>query len=85
MARFYFHLRDSFERLLDAEGIECVNLQAVKTTALNIARDLIAHDAKAGVIDMDSRIDVEDAHGQIVHTLAFEAAVILKRSVKVSR
>ena len=80
MARFYFHLRDHTDELLDPEGVECANVQAIATKALSAARDLIAGDVKDGAIDLRYRIDVEDAASEIVHSIEFEDAVIIARA-----
>ena len=78
MAQFYFHLRDGADKLLDPDGIEC-DRDAVAGKALGTVRDLIAHDAVGGAIDLTYRIEVEDAAGQIVHLLRFEDAVTINR------
>lgn len=80
MALFFFQLRDSVDQFLDPDGLECASALVVATTALEAARDIIGNDAKAGEIDMRCRIDVEDTSGEIVHSLAFEDAVTIKRA-----
>ena len=80
MARFYFHLRDHTDELLDPEGLDCANEHAIATKALSAARDCIAGDAKDGAIDLRYRIDVEDASNKIVHSIEFEDAVIIARA-----
>lgn len=80
MAKFYFHLRDDVDQILDPEGIDCLNADAVATKALAAARDLIADDAKSGMIDMRYRIDVEDTSGRLVHSVEFEGAVAITRT-----
>lgn len=80
MARFYFHLRDDVNEVLDSEGVECPNAEVIATKALAAARDLIAADAKSGAIDMRYRIDVEDTQGEPVHSVQFEDAVSILRA-----
>jgi hypothetical protein len=80
MSKFYFHLRDRSEELLDLEGIDCPNANAIAVNALIAARDLIAGEANEGAIDMTQRIDVEDTSHKIVHSLEFEDAVSIKRA-----
>jgi hypothetical protein len=80
MAKFYFHLRDQSEELLDLEGIDCPNANAIVVNALTSARDLIAGEANEGAIDMTQRIDVEDTSHTIVHSLEFEDAVTIKHA-----
>jgi hypothetical protein len=79
MAKFYFHLRDSIDHVLDPEGIECPTIEDVRVKALKCARDLIAGDAITGAIDLTYRIDVEDVDGAVVYTIHFEDAVTIKR------
>jgi hypothetical protein len=55
MAKFYFHLRDHIDDVLDPEGGECASADEVATKALASARDIISHDANQGEIDMRYR------------------------------
>ena len=80
MAKFYFHLRDHTDELLDPEGVDCSNADVLADTALEAARDIISHDAAAGAVDMRYRIDVEDTSHRIVHTVEFEDAVTFTRA-----
>jgi hypothetical protein len=75
MALYYMHLRDSIDELLDPEGRSFETLEALKRAVMLAARDLIAGDARQGVIDFRYRIDAEDAGGQIVYSLPFKHAV----------
>ena len=78
MDRFYFHLRDDVDIVLDEEGREFEGLPAIIAAALQDARSIIGHDALGGLIDLDQRLDVEDGNGALVHRLAFTDAVTLK-------
>ncbi len=80
MPKFYFHLTDHTEQLLDPEGVECANASSVEETAMCAARDIIAGDAQQGEIDMTCRIDVEDTSHKVVHSLEFEDAVSIKHA-----
>lgn len=77
--RYYFHLRDSVDRLLDPVGRELGGMQAVRDATLKEVRALIAADVRKGVINLRQRIDVEDAAGQIVYQLDFEDAIEILR------
>jgi hypothetical protein len=74
MARYYFHLRDSSDELLDPEGTEHADLDAVRKAVLLTARDMIAGDVRDGIIDFRYRIDAEDEAGAIVYSLPFRHA-----------
>lgn len=75
MARYFMHLRDGTEQILDPEGIEFSNLEAVRKAVLVSARDLMTGDIREGVLDLRFRIDVEDDSGEIVYSLPFKHAV----------
>lgn len=74
MGRYFFHLRDDVDDLLDPEGLELPDLQAAHDQALRAARDTLSHEIKSGCIDLRYRIDVEDEAGRLVLTLPFAAA-----------
>jgi hypothetical protein len=75
MARYFFHLRDGHEEILDAEGAEFGDMDAVREAVLVGARDLIAGDVQQGVIDFHFRIEAENEAGEIVYSLPFGQAV----------
>ncbi len=75
MARYFFHLRDGVDDLLDPDGIEFKTMDAVKAAVLHNVRDLIAGDVRTGIIDFRYRIDAEDENGQIVYSLPFKHAI----------
>jgi len=74
MARYYFHLRDGIDVLLDEEGRE-LDEKAIQSAALIEARSIISDDAREGRIRLDQRLDIEDAAHAIVYSLAFVDAV----------
>jgi len=69
MARYYFHLRDGSDQLLDPDGIELQDQRAIEAAALRAARDTLSHELRAGRLDLRYRIDVETADGMIIHTI----------------
>jgi hypothetical protein len=75
VARYYMQLRDGTEQLLDPEGIEYADLDALRKKVLIAIRDMISEDVKSGVIDLRFRIDAEDRGGAIVYTLGFAQAL----------
>jgi hypothetical protein len=68
------HLRDGADELLDSEGIELLDLEAVRKNVMAAARDILAGDLRNGVVDLRYRIDAEDALGEVVYSLAFRHA-----------
>ncbi|HEY0311154.1 MAG TPA: hypothetical protein VGC56_01520 [Allosphingosinicella sp.] len=76
MARYFFHLRDGTDELLDQEGREFADLEAVRAAALRGARDIIGNEVKSGgLVDLRYRIDAETEAGEIVYSLPFKHAV----------
>jgi hypothetical protein len=75
MARYFMHLRDGTEELLDPEGREFLSLAALRDAVLYTARDLLIGDVRDGLMDLRFRIDAEDEAGTIVYTLPFRHAV----------
>ncbi len=74
MPRYFMHLRDGVDALLDPEGVE-MPAGAVEGAALLAARDCIAADVRNGRIELRYRIVVEDEHGGIVHSIGFTDAI----------
>jgi hypothetical protein len=69
-------LRDGTDHLLDPDGIESADLDALKKKVLIAVRDMISADVKvSGLVDLRFRIDAEDQGGVIVYTLAFAEAL----------
>jgi len=75
MARYFFHIRDHVDRLLDPDGVEVPDPAALPALALREARALVAAEALDGVINLAQYIEVEDADGKAVHQLGFSDAV----------
>ena len=75
MARYYMHLRDGTEELVDPEGREYPDLEALRNAVLLTARDLMMGDIRDGILDLRFRIDAEDESGAVVYTLPFKHAV----------
>src|SRR5829696_1043878 len=75
VARYFMHLRDGTEQILDPEGLEFPNIEALRKAVLVSARDLMTGDIREGVIDLRFRIDVEDEGGTIIYSLPFKHAV----------
>jgi len=74
MPRYFMHLIDSTDILLDPEGMEML-AEAIPAKALFAARDCMAGDVKDGRLDLHYRIEVRDEGGQVVHCLEFADAL----------
>ena len=75
MVRYFMHLRDGTEELLDPEGKEFASLADLRDAVLVTVRDLMVGDVRDGVLDLRFRIDAQDQAGTIVHTMPFRYAV----------
>jgi hypothetical protein len=74
MPRYFFHLRDGVDEVLDPDGIQ-MPADAVIGAALIQARDCMAGDVKQGRLDLHCRIDVHADDGKLVHSLSFADAL----------
>lgn len=72
MARYFLHLRDGTDELLDPEGREFADMEALRTAVLIAVRDLICGDLRGGLLDLRFRVDAENESGDIVYSLPFK-------------
>ena len=79
MPRYYTHLVDGEDRLIDPDGT-ILSADAVARHTLHSARDIISSDARQGKIDLRYRLEVHDEAGRVVHELAFIEAVEIVRN-----
>lgn len=63
--------------MLDMDGREYSDLDALRAAVLLNARDCIAGDIRSGIIDLRFRIDAEDEGGKVVYSLPFKHAFSL--------
>jgi hypothetical protein len=76
MARYFLHLRDGTDEILDEEGIEYADMDAVRKAVVTSARDVMAGQIRdLGVLDLRFRIDAEDETGDTVYTMPFADAI----------
>ncbi len=73
MARYFFHLRDGTDDVLDEEGMEFATNDLMRKAAMRCARDILGDDIRRGVIDLRFRIEAEDAVGEIIYSLPFKS------------
>lgn len=75
MARYFMHLRDSVDEIIDPDGREFADLDSLKQAVLVNVRDMMAGDIRSGIIDLRYRIDAEDEGGKVVYSLPFKHAI----------
>ena len=77
MARYFFHLCDGQDILLDPDGRELDGASLIAALALKEARSIISHDALTGSIRLDQSIEVRDETDEVVHRLSFRDAITI--------
>ena len=75
MARFFFHLYGHDGLSIDHEGRDLTGVDRAGPIAMKEARAIIAAEVLQGVVHLDTRIEVADANGAIVHRLPFAEAI----------
>jgi hypothetical protein len=75
VAKYFLHLRDGVDELLDPEGRDYPTFEAMRRAVLYTARDLIAGDVRNGRLDLRFRIDAHDDAGTLVYSLPFKHAL----------
>jgi hypothetical protein len=75
VAHYFFHFRDGRSLLRDGEGRDFASVARMRMAALADARSMIADDALHGNVHLEPSIEVEDAGGAPVYSLAFADAV----------
>jgi hypothetical protein len=75
MARYYLHLRDGVDEIIDDEGLELTSMDEVKKAVMAAARDVMSADVRTGVLDLRYRIDAENEQGAVAYSLPFQHAV----------
>ena len=65
MPRYFFHIHDDLDTE-DDEGLELPDLDAAVAGAVISARALMCETLKDGRIDLDHRIDIENAGGLVL-------------------
>lgn len=74
MPRYYLHVRDGVDEMLDPDGCELPNMDAARKSALVGAREMLSADMKTGVLNLRYRIDIENEMGEIIDTVTFAEA-----------
>lgn len=75
MPRFYFHLCSGPEFIEDDDGLELVDAEAARTSAISGLRDILAGDLQHGRLNTASYIEIEDEQHDLIGTVSFEDVV----------
>ena len=74
MPRYFFNLYNDITAL-DEEGREFPDLAAAEAQGMQDARDMAAHSASKGKVDLHHRVEITDEAGALVKTIEFGEAV----------
>jgi hypothetical protein len=74
MPRYFFHIKDEAETILDKEGIEFHNMDAVREEATESAREMMSEKVRRGHGPNGRAFVVTDEQGQTVLTFPFTDA-----------
>ena len=77
MPRYYFHVRDGADLLLDEEGAEFPGRDGALAEAISSARDIVASQVRDGQVVGDALIEITDESGQLVETLQMRSVIRL--------
>jgi hypothetical protein len=72
MARYFFHVMDG-RALVDREGTELPNMQAVRFEAVRAAGEILADDGLSTLGTSPWTMSVADESGNVVYSLRFQA------------
>jgi len=61
--KFFFHLQDGPERLVDEEGLSLPDVEAAWYQVIRSGRELISHRLAGSALFRDERFQVEDETG----------------------
>lgn len=75
--KYFFHLCNEDETVLDVEGRTFDSPDQVQRAALDAARDIMSSEVRSGHLKLDQRIDVVDQRNFVAHTLQFRDAVTI--------
>lgn len=73
MPRFYFHVYNDVIAI-DEEGLELPNFEAAREQAMESARELVCESIHKGHLNLDHRIEVENADHENVLILTYRDA-----------
>lgn len=75
MPLYFFHLRGGANPVDDEDGWSHADDEAARTAAVTAARGLIAGEVLEGLLDLTSRIEVEDEEHHPLFTVPFASVV----------
>ena len=84
MPRYFTHLVDGTDVLLDPDGVE-LPAETLVAATLKQALDCMAGDVHHGFLDLGFHLEVYDESGALVHYLTFSDALEIRRQSDTDR
>jgi hypothetical protein len=78
MPQFYLHIHNDHGDAEDDEGLEVPSLAVAREKAVQGIRSLLAAEVENGGMNLNGRIDIKDARGELLLTVPFKEAVTVK-------
>ena len=78
MTRYYLNIHNGIGPVMDEEGCDLANLDAAREAAIEGIRSMISEEARTGLLDLTGRIEVMDAHGNLLCLVNYEEAIELR-------
>lgn len=82
MPRYHLNLFESYGEASDDEGTHLPDLDAARQLAITGIRSILAEDVTKGELNLAGRLEVTDADGVVLLTMAFDEVVTIVRSTK---
>jgi hypothetical protein len=82
MQRYFFNVHNGTGLTEDIEGRELPDLEAARQQALVGIRSLVGEELETGLVDLNGRLDIIDAKGSLLLSVAFGEAVEFKKPAK---
>jgi hypothetical protein len=78
VARFFLHIHNSHGAAEDDEGLEAKSLSEAREVAVAGIRSLLSAEAANGEMNFKGRIDISNEAGELLLSVPFSEAMILK-------
>ena len=75
MPRYFFHVRDGDELILDPEGLELPNHESVPSACHGLVREVLDEDQYRAELLDDRQFEIVDEQGRLVLNIPFRAVV----------
>lgn len=77
MAHFYLDLTGGNETIEDDDGVELMSLAEARAMAVVAARDIMAADIRAGILNLRLRISILDDERRLLSVVRFDQILLI--------